>query len=206
MKQVKAIIQANIPVSMMVICGVDDDVFDVLDSGKPRSSGDVFFISEIKNSTNVAAMINKYLILKSGKFDSSTAANEKSTNQQILNLYQENPDYYQLVYSYAQSWYNAFGKILSTSIIGGYYLFFKNINENDAERFMSQLCTGADISNSAILMLRQKLINDRTSRVSKMPMKLKHALIIKSWNYMRQNKKVTILKHADETEQFPTAI
>jgi hypothetical protein len=55
-------------------------------------------------------------------------------------------------------------------------------------------------------MLRQKLINDRTSRVSKMPMKLKHALIIKSWNYMRQNKKVTILKHADETEQFPTAI
>jgi hypothetical protein len=201
-----AIIKANIPVEMMVISGVDDDVFDVLDSGKPRSSADVFFISEIKNSNNVSAMINKYLILKSGKYSSNTAANDRSTNQEVLNVYLSNPDYYQLVLSYSYSWYHSFGKILSASIIGGYYLFFKDINENDAEKFMGQLCTGADISNSSILMLRQKLINDRTSKISKMPMRLKHALIIKCWNYMRQNKKVSILKYTEDNDQFPTAL
>lgn len=199
------IIKANISVEMAVITGVDDDVFDVLDSGRPRNTADVFFISEVKNGNNISSMINHYLILKKGFLSAQSASREKNTSQDILTFYNQNPEYYQLINSYVSSWYHAFGKVISTSTIGGYYLFLKDIDEDDAKKFMNELCTGADISNNSILLLRQKLINDKTSRLTKMPNKLKHAFIIKTWNYFRSNQTVNFLRFIEQTEQLPIA-
>jgi hypothetical protein len=200
-----AVIKANIPVEFYIITNVDDDVFDVLDSGRPRNTSDIFYISEVKNGNGISSMINQYLVLKKGFISAQSASRQKNTSQDILSFYNENPEYYQLVYSYVSSWYHSFGKVITCSTIGGYYLFLKDIDEDDAKKFMNELCTGADISNNCILLLRHKLINDRTSKLTKMPVKLKHAFIIKTWNYFRTNQKVNILRFIEQTESLPIA-
>ena len=201
-----AIIKANIPVEMAVTTGVSDDAFKYIDTGKPRTAADVFFIEDIKNANNVSAIINKYLIFKAEKYSAGSAKWNKMTTHQILDFYNQNPNYYQSVCNLATNWYNAFGKVLSSSVIGAYYMYFKDIDENDALKFMNQLCVGVEIENSAILMLRQKLINDKTSRVNNLPIRLKHALIIKTWNYFRKNQKINLLRYTEQQEEFPKAI
>jgi hypothetical protein len=90
-------------------------------------------------------------------------------------------------------------------MIGGFYSFFYDISPVDAEDFMNQLCTGQDISNSSIFLLRKKLIDDKMS-TKKMMMSIKCALIIKAWNHYRSSSEIKILKFDIERDEFPVAI
>lgn len=196
-----AVIKANVPIEFEVRTGVNDDAIDVIDTGKSRSTSDIFYMSTIKNGAVISSFLNNYFNLIKGNTAKSTY--NKTPSHDILSYYNENPNLYQLIGNQTVSWYSAFGKILSTSMIGGFYLFFKDVDESDAQRFMNQLCTGADVSNKTILLLRTRLIADKTSRVTKMPGKLKAALIIKTWNYFRQNRNMSTLHFIESTETFP---
>ena len=86
------------------------------------------------------------------------------------------------------------------------YAYLTAIDEDAAFSFMNQLCTGSDISNNTIALLRTKLIQDKLS-VKKMPQTLKVALIIKAWNNFRTNNdSLKLLKYDLERESFPKAI
>ena len=70
---------------------------------------------------------------------------------------------------------------------------------------MKQLATGIGISNECILLLRNKLMQDKMS-VRKMLPTLKMALIIKTWNLFVKNQTVKILKFEHNREEFPIAL
>ncbi len=201
-----AVIQSNTSIEFELRTGVSDDAHHVIDTGKSRSTADIFYMSDIKNGNSICAFINVYLTLKKGYASIYSANGNKNTSQNILYYYNQNPEYFQTIGNNVTNWYQSFGKILTTSLIGGFYLYLKDINENDATEFMNQLCTGANITNNAILLLRKKLINDKTSRLNKMPRRLKNALIIKTWNYFRKNQDINILRFIDVTEEYPKAI
>lgn len=59
-----AVIKANKPTKFHVATDVDDNVFDVLDTGKNRNHADSFKILGIKNEFMVPAIIQSYLTLK----------------------------------------------------------------------------------------------------------------------------------------------
>lgn len=63
-----AIVEAKTPVTVALATGVDDDVFDVLDTGKSRTAGDVLRIAGVK-SASVTGTVAKMLILLDAGID-----------------------------------------------------------------------------------------------------------------------------------------
>lgn len=199
-----AIVKSNCSIYFHVASNVDDSVFDVLDSGKSRNASDCFAVAGVKSSNTIPSIIAHYNLLKEGK-KSGRQINLKATNAALLQQYYEDEMFWQNIASKARNWYVAFAKILPPSMIGGFYAYFYKLNRNKAEMFMNQLCTGSDITNQTINLLRQKLMQDKMSP-RKMPPTLKMALIIKTWNNYINGKHVKLLKFDTVRDEFPTAI
>lgn len=200
-----AVVKSNVPIYFHIVEGLDDSIFDVLDTGSVRSACDVFKINNVKNGNIVPAIINVYDILKSNKSGRSIQVNNKKTNADLLEEYNINPNKWDSIATNSFTLYRQFGKILSTSFIGGFIAFFNDINTDDSERFMSQLCSGKNVQNETINMLRMKLVNEKVS-VHKLSHQTKQALVIKCWNAFRENKDVKILRWTPSTDIFPKAI
>lgn len=199
-----AIVKSNVSLYFHVAYDVPDDSFDVIDTGSVRNASDAFVVYGIKNSNALPSMISMHHALKYD-IPHGSQKNRKPTNSDILKMYLDHEDFWQNIGKKAMNWYEAFSKILQPSVIGSFFAFFSEINADASVEFMNQLCTGQDIKNNSIALLRQKLIQDKLS-VRKMPPYLKYALIIKTWNYFRSGEKIKILKFDVERENFPVAI
>jgi len=199
-----AIIRANVIIKMLVITNIDDVVIDVLDTGKIRNASDVFYISGLKKGNMLPSIISTHNGLLTGRFKGSSK-HLKLTNQQLLKKYYERSDFYDMVAKKTMAWYLSFSKIIPPSFIGGFYSLFYDINPEKGLNFIDQLCTGSDIENNVILLLRNKLINDKMS-LRKLPLRVKYAYTIKTWNFYILGKNRSILQFNENIEEFPTAI
>jgi hypothetical protein len=200
--RLQAIILANYSGYFWVAYNVNENVFDVLDTGKTRNASDVFIVGGIKNSNAIPSIMAQYNALQE-KRRYNVQLNQKKTNAELLEQYHEDPEFWQKVAVKSYSWYLCFAKILQPSIIGGFYAHTYNFYPELANSFMEQLTTGMDVSNKAILLLRTKLMQDKMSP-RKMTMDLKVALIIKTFNYFIDNKCPSILKFDTISEKYPT--
>ncbi len=104
-----------------------------------------------------------------------------------------------------QDWYKKIQHVLSQTVMASYYSVFSKIDEDSSILFFNKLITGIgfDSENDPVYLLRQKLfsIRDEVKSIS-FSEKYKSALIIKSWNYFRQNKQMKNLRFSDN-EEFP---
>ena len=199
-----AVIKANKPVYFHILEGLEDDIFDVLDTGKVRSSTDAFKIKGIKNETIIPPTIQKFMALNRNKVKLDSRS-EGLTNAEIITIYEERPAFWQNVAKKSMIWYSNFAKILNPSTIGGFYAYFHDISAKDADDFMTYLSTGTNIQNNTINLLRNKLMNDKLA-VKKITKDSKFAVIIKCWNAYRKNEVLKVLKWDPEKEKFPKAI
>jgi len=199
-----AIVKANVSLYFHVAINLEDEVFDVLDTGRSRNSADAFKIMGIKNDSSIPSMIAMYNFLLLGR-RAGIQKNEKSTNAMLLEQYYLDENFWQNVVKQSHSWYSSFAKILPTSVLGGFYAFFLKLNEEKAEPFLTQLTTGIGISNDTIMLLRNKLIQDKMA-ARKMPPTLKYALIIKAWNFYVKGDTVKLLKFDSMRDEFPIAV
>jgi hypothetical protein len=199
-----AVVKANIPIYFHVVEGVDDSVFDVLDTGSNRNASDVFKINNIKYNTTIPSIITTYDCLKLNK-GVKVQINNKKTNADLLAEYNSNPEKWESISVESHRLYSSFGKILSTSFIGGFLAYFNDFNQSDSVSFMNQLCTGKNVENDSINVLRMRLVNERVS-VNKLAVQTKYALVIKCWNAYRQNKTLKILKYTPSVDEFPKAV
>ena len=200
-----AIIKSKIPLTLYVARNIPLESFDVLDTGTVRNASDVFKIKGIPHENILPSIIGMYNVLKiEGRSPLSILKNQRGTNAMLLKQYQQDTSYWQEIAKASLRWYNDFSKVIPPSFVGGFYAFFLEKSGNDAERFMSQLCTGSNIENEAIVLLRNKLVSDKINS-RKMPMDLKMALILKSWNFFIDKKGVTMLKWDSVREPFPIA-
>lgn len=182
---------------------VDENVFDVLDTGSLRNASDSFHIKGVKNANAVPAMIALADALNKGKVEvRGIQKNQKLSNADLLNKYMENPEYWDDVATHTITWYHNFAKIIVPSMIGGVYSSLKDTNEELALKFMNELCTGIDITNSTIYLLRNALMKDKVSN-KKMQTSMKLALILKAWNFYKSNKVTKVLYWNPLIEKFP---
>lgn len=199
-----AIVKSNCSLYFYVARNLEDDVFDVLDTGKSRNASDCFTVAGVKMSNTIPSIIATYNLLREGK-KIGQQRNGKATNSELLKQYFEDEVFWQNVARMTTNWYVAFAKIMTPSMIGGFYAYLYKLNPMKAELFMNQLCTGSNITNQTINLLRTKLMQDKMSP-RKMPPTLKMALIIKTWNNYVTNTHVKILKFDTIRDAFPTAI
>lgn len=200
-----SIIKSNRTIDLWVCYNVKEDTKKVVDTGSNRSGGDVFHIEGIKNANNLAAMMKSYNRIKSGLVSDSSHLLLALTNYELLNLYKSNPLFWDDAHKKTLHWYKSIGRLLKASSIGAYYAHFYSINQNDAYDFMEQLCTGIDLKNNVIGLLRTRLIKDATG-VKKTPANVITALVIKSWNAYRKGVTVKNLWYNSASETFPIAI
>jgi len=196
-----AVVHSGCSINFHFAYDLQDEIFDVLDSGSLRNASDSFFISNIKNSNALPSMISLSHQLMTGRKDKMVKSYRLSTIQ-LLEEYNNNPIFWDSVSKDSINWYNNFSKILSPSTIGGCYSVFSKRSSNDAVGFMTELCCGLNITNSSVNILRNILIKDKIA-TRKMAMDLKLALIIKTWNLYRTNSTLKIIKWDSTVEKFP---
>lgn len=197
-----ALVKSNKTFDFLIIKDLDDDVFDVIDTGKNRRACEVLYIAG-----------HNYAVLKSSiakgvidyRRNNLRTRRKVVTNSEILkfvNLNTRLEDVCRLSDKYNQKF-----KILTKKSIGFLYFLFSEKDPYLAESFFTKLCYGNDLSdNDMIYKLRLRLINDSVSEKTKrMPLIYKHAMVVKTWNLIRQHKTVKVIKFS-ETEPFPEII
>jgi hypothetical protein len=199
-----AIVKSGVSVFFTVAINLDDSVFDVIDTGSSRNASDTFKVKGIKQESSIPSTISFYNLL-SKNMKQGARKNNKSTNAMLLEQYYEDEMFWQNVARQSHAWYLSFAKIIAPSFIGGFYAFFLKLNEDKAHEFMTQLTTGIDIKNNTISLLRNKLMQDKMS-LRKMPITLKTAFMIKTWNVFIKNETHKILRYDALNEPFPVAI
>ncbi|MGA9651929.1 hypothetical protein [Pedobacter sp.] len=196
-----AIVKAGIPIALHVAYGLQSDVFHVLDSGIPRNATDAFHIQSIPNASMIPATISYYEALISQKIENK----QSPSTSELLDRYYAKELFWSETARKSNNWYAEFGKIISPSTIGAIYALFHDKSPDDAEKFMDQLCSGMDVRNKSVALLRKKLIDDKLA-IKKMPRRIKFALIIKAWNFFRKMESVKMLRFDPDREEFPTAM
>ena len=202
--RLKAIVKADVELRMYVAYDINDDVFSVLDSGVVRSSRDVFHVAGAQYSALIPPIIQFSEILFNGGESNKSSSN--LTNVELLQKFQENDEYYLEIASKTMVYYLQFAKILNPTTIGSFMIYFNSKSSADCKLFFDELCSGRNITNNIIYLLRNKLIEDRTG-TSRMDLRYRNALIIKAWNFYRLRQEVKVLKYSKELEKsFPIAI
>jgi hypothetical protein len=199
-----AVIKANLPVYFHIVTDLEESVFDVLDTGSKRNASDVFKIKGAKMDNTLPSIISFYNMLHHGRKYNRDKKGD-STNSALLEQYLKDEQFWYKLGLRTMSWYDAFAKILPPSFIGGFYAYLIDKNEIKAYEFMNQLCTGINIQNDTIYMLRNKLMQDKMS-IRKMDVNVRVALVIKTWNSYIKNQNIKILKFDHIREEFPEAI
>ena len=200
-----ALVKANVNIYFHIVEGLDDSIFDVLDTGTVRNASDVFKINGVKYAALVPAIISFYDMLKESRKGRSTNVSIRKTNSALLESYYLNSEKWDYIASESSNLYTQFGKILAQSFIGGFLAFFSEINNEDAVNFMNQLCSGKNVENDSINLLRMKLVNDKVSS-HKLSASTKQIFIIKCWNAYRKNQVLKVIKFMPNQESFPISI
>lgn len=184
--RLSAIIQANKSMRTVVMTGVDDDVFDTVDTGRNRTGSDILSLSNEKYANNLAALIkgiHRYYVVGWG--DKSKMSN--TVLERLLELYPKSRDAVAVPY-------RASG-LFSPKIIHLCYFVFDRINHEEADDFISKLCSGVNLpARSPIHALRNKIISARLSG-SRFPFNAVMVMTMKTWNLCREGKSTTRLSY-----------
>lgn len=198
-----AVVKSGCSIYFHIAYNIDDVVFDVIDTGKPRNPGDCFLLAGVENYNAVSAIIAYYNLLNENKKVKAQKSN-RATNSDLLSQYYENPEMWQNSFRVSNRLYRSFSKILSCAYIGGFYAYLRKIDEEKSLSFLTQLCTGKNIEINVINSLRDKLIQDKISTI-KMPPAYKSALIIKTWNFYFSGTDSKFIKFNPNVESYPVA-
>jgi len=197
-----AVIESGVKVNFHICYGLEDDVFDVIDTGKGRSGGDALHILGVKNATNLAAMIQVFNRLINGKsLVRGGAMTRKASNKEIVSMYLSNKAKFEKAIIEAERWHRGVSKVMPMSEIGGFYLYLCTVSESAAFEFFTQLCIGDRITNKTILLLRRRITDNKVSKTHKMTPDVKLGLMLKAWNYFRRGVEVKMLQYNDGDEK-----
>lgn len=200
-----AVVESGTKHIFWIAKGVSEEVFDVIDTGAVRNAPDAFMVRGINYSTQIPSMISFYNGVAQGFISSDQNKHKRLTNTQLLQAYEERPEFWQATAKKTQRWYINMAKLLSGSMIGGLYAYFYDKDADDSEEFFEQLSSGLNIQCNSIALLRNKLMVDKMN-TAKLPVSRRTALIIKSWNHFRAgHNDASFLKFDPAREAFPEA-
>lgn len=192
-----AIQKSGKTIELNFVEGIVDKAFEVIDTGKPRSSGDILSMNGYSYSGQLAATVRNIINI-TGK----NLGRNKISNSIVIDFVKNNPELTDIVAHFHNKNNRTFRMIVTSGICACYWLMSRK-NTAIADEFMEQYYTGVNIvDGSPIGVLRNKLINDSVSK-SKLNLESKMSLMIVAWNLYRKQKTV---KRIDVPETFPTAI
>lgn len=191
-----AIVKSDTSNEFVVISELEDEVFDVIDTGKNRNAADMLKISNISNGNTIAGIIKLVIAYeKELSLLGAASTHQKQFNApfKVLERYNTDPLHWQETHRNASRYYEK-SKLLYPSEYGLLYHIFSKIKRSDAEEFLEKLSAGIDLKeNDPILLLRNRLIEYKSNKF-RVSFKLKLGLIFIAWNHYRKGNELKMLR------------
>ena len=162
--RLKAIEIAEIEVQSVMITGLDDDVFNTIDTNaRPRSASDILHLNGSVNAVNLASAAKLYFSWCFSNKTSIYLRNDKSpTPTQIFDVVQQNPGLSEWVRKSRLA-----QKMCAPSVTAFCFYVFSLHDQTKADQFFDLLVTGAGLSqNDPALRLREFLFETKASRTT----------------------------------------
>ena len=177
------------------IVGLERSSFKVMDSGKKRSAGDVFSINSVPHPQIAATAVKFISALEDGFFRTNEAINGGLTNSEAYEKYLQLVDFDQYLQKAVDL--NKSGekkRILSDSILAGFFYMFSRVNLKDAEQFIESLVLGTNIpKNSPIRVARQRLVSSKHDVGARLKIIERNRIVAWAWKKHRRGEEVTKL-------------
>lgn len=197
-----ACLNTKIGFESVVVRGVDDECFHMINVGKGRTLADVLKIAGEVNCNNLAAAINRTVeYLRDSK--SVGASQDKPVSvAEAMDTLAMMP---RLRESVAANCFISSGEVLSCGRIAWFHCLAHEEAPDLAQDFFDRLQKGDNLSvSSPIYLFRARMIADKQSK-AKLKTREVLALLVKTWNAYVQKQSIKQLKWGSE-EPFPTII
>ena len=196
--RLSAVAQSGIAVEMLILRGLDENVFNTIDTGgRARGASDILQLSGVRNANVVAATARLVFLhrLKGNPFHGTPE--DAPTVTQIKALCEENVGIEEAV-AY-MSGRNNIRKMMSASI-GAFCLFtMREINAEVADEFMDSVNSGEGlVRGDAALALRDRLLSNMMSNKVRLSRYYMAALTIKAFKRHLAGEKVSTLRVAEQ--------
>lgn len=201
-----AIKRSGVSLPFIVITDLDDDVFSTLDQGMKRTFAQVLSIQRIPCSSRLAAILYYYECIKANKqfTEGKTLklqGKNKLSNQELIDLYNERPDVFQLAIAKARSLYIELNSAINPSISGAIFMTFYDVNPSKCIEFFDKLISPEFISKEhPCYVLRSTILRNP---------KCNHVVIftyfVKSWNAFLMGTTIKHLRY-NVNEQTPVIL
>lgn len=202
-----AIIKSGIAQEILVVSGLNKEVFKTIDTGRNRKGADVLTVEglEVKYAQIASGLISRII-----KSEIATQANNEMwyergvartqlynefmperhiTNNGIVEYYRENKSEITEVINFVSALKTQSNKVIFFGIFTYAFWLLRRINIDQAESFFTSLATGENLeANDPVYRLREKLISIKSNETEKVPPWHYPALIYKSWNAYRLKK------------------
>lgn len=179
-----AVVRSGITIQTWVMDGLSNDVFDTIDVGKRRSSGDTLSCRGETYAHRLAAlliMIDKY---NTGRVEK----NISYSNTEVECLLAKYPDA-------RESLHGGLNKaLLRPSVLDSCFYFFRKKDPEMAKIFIDRILKGIGLQiGDPWHVLRERLIANSLSP-TKLSKALSMALVIKAWNHARAGNRISRLQ------------
>ena len=192
-----ALVKCAVPQKMLIVSDLEDEVFDVIDTGKMRNASDIFHIANINNANTMSAIVKIVKAYESGiditNNSGAIALRKYLSPAHLIEEYNSRPEYYEeLLKSASKHWSNS--KILKPSEYALINHIFSKINSSNSEEFLDKLSTGSMLDvDDPIFLLRKRLIDYKAGRL-RVHFKLKLGLTYLAWNHFRKGNSIKFLR------------
>jgi hypothetical protein len=202
--RLSAVIASDCAQKFLVITGIEQSAFKVMDTGKNRNTADIFSIEGINYAAATSAACRMIINFKKG-LNSQNNGN-KPSNSDVLSFYNLNKIAINNCVRSAKKYYQDFNKVMPLSQITGFMFLFGEKHILQSEEFFYKLCTGNGLTDKdPIKHLRNKLIREKIARLS-LPTAEKYAIIILTWNATRKGRENNRLVSWKKGAKFPKII
>jgi hypothetical protein len=178
----------------LIIVGLEENTFKVMDTGKKRSAGDVFSIEGVHYPKITATTVKFIHALENGSFLlGETAMNSGLSNTEAYEKYLALDNVDEFV-SKTRVLNTGYPKLLSDPTVAGFWYMFSKINKKDADEFMEKLIQGTNLSiDSPIKHVHDKLFSLAHTDTYKMKRIDKNRLVAMAWKKFRAGETMTKL-------------
>lgn len=196
-----AVILSGVSISVLLVEGLDDNVFDTIDNGiAVRRGADALAILGAHQTKSLAAalcVVDRYM---TGRLEQKV----KYSNDELVRLHHI---YGGMKDSVLQA--RATKQLLPPSILAACHYLFAIKDPIEADRFVEDLISGRNLADGdPVYFLRERLMNNSFAK-AKLQDYYIVALMIKAWNFRRNNKTIRLLRFRQEggsPESFPVII
>ena len=197
--RLQAVVETGVPIQCLLATDIDPDVFDTIDTGAARSTGDTLTVAGETNGRNLAAAL--VLADNISKGDTSFSNSSRTSNAEILDKLERHKNIRS-----SMPWSRKLGRLSPVSISTAMHYLFSCDDQEAADLFFSKLSEGANLkSRDPVLLLRNRLLDNAMAK-GKLTRRYVVALFIKAWNAHLAGETMIYLRFreaGDSPEKFP---